>query len=147
MIPWRGLRDEWLMLAAALLFALAALTHGHGQTGEPIVVELGVVPLDAVQLACAGPGCAFDEAQQPTAVQVPLKPFVTLGGQLIVMSGVFESPKVQAWLNTSPQKGAKLRCPAVVAAPSSQVGVRFRATDPFASREVAVLTARDCEVR
>lgn len=147
MIPWRGLRDEWLMLGLAVLVALAALAHGHGKTEEPFVVELGVVPGDAADLACSGAGCAFDEALQATGVQQPLRPFVLLGGQRVVMSGVFESPKVQAWLSTHPQQGAKLSCPATLLAQAAQFGVRFRAADGFAKREVAVLKASDCEVR
>lgn len=131
---------------AALLFRGGTLSKG-----DKVAVEVGIVANDVVQLGCSGDveeaGCEFDAQGQARPTPSPLRPFVTLSGQLIVMSGLFESERVVAWLATGADVAAvRVRCSATVISPAAPIKLRFRAADALGTHVVPVLRGADCYV-
>jgi hypothetical protein len=98
---------QWWVTAATLVAAALIFFLGHGSQanpGQPTTYVVTVVPGDALGLACASSvsigsrRCAYDDRQQASGVERPLRPYVTVGRELVLLSGVFESPQVQEWL-------------------------------------------------
>lgn len=141
----RALPEEWLLVGLTLLVgSLALVFRGAVPTrGDHLDVEVTIVPSDATQLSCSSEGSAV-LAELPT----PPRPFVTTGGQLIVMSGLFESESVVTWLDGARGTDArvKVRCAATLRSPSERVSLRFNEADAFGIRPVPVLSARGCEL-
>ncbi len=136
----RALPEEWLLVTLTMLVGILSLVF-RGATparGDHFDIEVTIVPRDAVELSCATQG----------AVPTPLRPFVTTGGLLIVMSGLFESSAVAAWVEGAKgtQVRVKVRCAATLISPAERVSLRFRAADAFGVHTVPVLNARNCEV-
>ena len=139
------LREEWLLVGLTLVGGISALVFRGGDPapGDRLDIEVTIVPSDAVDLSCTSESAAL-----LVELRTLPRPFVTTGGQLIVMSGLFESPGVAAWLDASRGTGArvKVRCPATLLSSSERVGLRFKQNDPFGLHAVPVLRASDCEV-
>jgi hypothetical protein len=94
---------------AALLFAHTP--SGKRSIGDTVTFTLSLVPSDAVQLNCASDRsfgdvkCAFDRYGHPQDARASLHPYIALGGEIILASGVFESPKTAAWRSRATRKG------------------------------------------
>lgn len=151
-----GSRGEWLVVGLTLAGAVLALTVGRGAGGSPLEaeVEVTIVPIDELNLACAGAvagaRCAFDDQGQPVGLSTPpLRPYITTGGEAVAVAGLMESPRVMAWLERArgTQTRVRVRCPVVLLSRWVRLGVRFRPADAFdTDREVPAFVAHDCEV-
>src|SRR6185295_9934038 len=99
----------------------------------PFVIT--VVPGDAHALDCAataavgGERCRLDDQDHPTSVEQLLRPFVTTGGELILLARLFEEPHVAAWLRGALAAGSTARvtleCRGQHLGTSGPVRVRF----------------------
>jgi hypothetical protein len=158
--PLSILTPELRWAVAAVIGSLALLVFFRGgalRSGQDFDVALTVVPNDAVDLDCdASPGpagrCAFKDGKRDRSVEHPLRPFVSVGGELMVLSGVFESPKVAAWLASArgarSQERVTLDCHVRYLATLERVGVHFRNGSPFdVHNEVRGGVAENCSVR
>lgn len=155
-----GDRQWWIALGAivvsALLFAL-----GRGslpRAGQATTYAITVVPTDARALECASNAvmrdrrCGFNAQLQPLPERRPLRPFVTVGRELLLLSGVFESNSVAAWLEEARKNGDEtrvtLQCYARILGIMPRVSVRWVANGDF-QPEGSVMSAdvEDCVVQ
>lgn len=152
---------RWQVAAGTLLVATLIFFFGRGtipKSGESTSYAITVVPLDALALACSsnlamsGKRCGFDEQTRPTGVQKPLRPFVTTGRELLLLSGVFESSSVADWLAAAKRSGSDARvtlnCYARILGTMKKVSVRWAPDGPF-QPEHNVMSAdiEDCVVK
>jgi hypothetical protein len=151
----RGGAGEWVLFGALVGGLTLALTVGRGLGGAATrqALEVTIVPADAEGLGCSGGHdelrCGFDEAGAPVSVLVPLRPFVSTGGQLLLVRGLFESPGVRRWLEGAGGKGerVRVRCDARVLARDLEVRVRFGPGEAFGpSSRVLALEAEGCDI-
>lgn len=126
-----------LMAFAALMFVRGASTHGF--------VEVSVVPRDAAGLSCEGEVAGLRCAPDPK----PLQPFMTTGGKLVALPGVFEMPNVAQWLAhpKEPMERVRIWCEAERLATGVPVRLRFSTNDAFAEQLVDVANVQNCFVR
>jgi hypothetical protein len=122
-----------------------------------MAISITVIPADAVNLDCSSNEhfgaihCAYDAAGKPQPGQLPLRPYVSVGRELILLSGVFEDPNVGRWLQQARQTGSQARvtvnCQADVLGKVSTIALRWQAGATW-SNEAGVPTAkvRDCKV-
>ncbi len=98
---------EWALALAGLIAAALVLWSERARPsviGSHLYLPVSIIPSDARDLACASgesfdaSRCAFDTAKAPSGADRPLRPFVTTYGQIVALSGVFETPDVSAYL-------------------------------------------------
>ena len=152
---------DWLIAGAALLLAALLLAFGGGRapsTGDRVPVSLTIIPADEKNLGCssdaevAGLRCAFDGDGNPAAVTQPLRPFVTLGRELVLISNLFELDSVKDYLARARKKRSNdrvtLRCKAQLKGTLRDFGVHWQAEDRFERvQSASVLVASECRVQ
>ncbi len=153
-------RRDWLVVGAGL--GLAALI-AWGTRGAPFVrgshalILMSIVRQDADRLDCAsaeqfdGARCAFDNANLPSGVREPLRPFSTIYQQVILVSGVFEEAHVASWLEAARAKGEDdrvvLSCDGTLLGKAATVGLRWQAAVPFKpEHDVDVARIERCKI-
>lgn len=154
------LSPELRWALGAVLGSLGLLLFARGgapSTGSTYHVALTVVPSDSADLDCAdasigGQRCGFSAGRRDPSVQRPLRPFVTTGGELMILSGVFESPSIVEWVTASRRARSNervtLECEVRALGTVSKVGVRFRDGAPFTVQsDVRSGSAESCNVR
>lgn len=153
--PWR----ERLIAALALVGALLLVTVGRGAPSPSgtLRFDVTIVADDADNLDCAssivvdGQRCGFDANGKPVEVARPLRPFVSTSGELLLMSGAFESPDVAHWLDSTARRDPQrvtLRCRGTWLGRAPRVDVRMRRALSFsAARGVPMVAAKQCSVR
>jgi len=155
--PWR----ERALAAAGLVGALVLVTVGTGAPSAqrgPVRFEVTVVPSDETNLDCAsdaavgGRRCAFTAKGEPAAeVSRPWRPYTSTHGELLLISGAFETPDVAKWLETARRRGSNrvvLRCRGRWLGHAARVGIRMRRTDAFVThRNVPTVLAEQCSVK
>lgn len=151
---------DWLIAGLAVAFSVLLLVSGRGQAprqGDRIPVALTIIPADEKNLGCssdeqvAGLRCAFDGDGKPVPAVQPLRPFVTLGRELVLISGLFELDSVKDFLARSRKKRSNdrvtLRCRAELLGTLRGFGVHWQAGDRFERVETgSVLRAVECRV-
>jgi hypothetical protein len=155
------LNRQWLVALGAIVAGALLFTFGRGsipKAGQSANYTITVVPLDARSLACAsdvtmsGRRCSFGAQSQPLGVERPLRPFVTTGRELLLLSGVFESGSVAAWLDAAQKSGDEARvsldCYAKILGTLPEVLVRWAPNGPFLPEQnVMVADVDDCIVK
>jgi len=151
---------DWLITGLAVALSVLLLVFGRGQApreGDRIPVALTIIPADERNLGCssneevAGLRCAFDGDGKPVPAVQPLRPFVTLGRELVLISNLFELDSVKGFLARSRKKRSNdrvtLRCKAQLLGTLRGFGVHWQAGDRFERVESAsVLRAGECRV-
>jgi hypothetical protein len=109
--------------------------------GDVVKVDISLVPSDAVDLDCDATtrfddqSCAFANGRRQQDSQGALRPFVSLGGELLTLSGVFTSPAVARWLKESlharSNRRVELSCRVRYLGSFTSVGVRWREDGAF----------------
>lgn len=159
-VPERdSVRREWRIAAAALLVSAVVLTIGvwpRASRGS-VNFRIGIVPGDIDTLECRGPATELEGLRcgevGSAAATGPgwLRPYVTLGRELVLLSNVFEQPAVLAWVKQSRRArrndSTVLRCKGTAHGHLASVEVRFRPEDTF-KREahVPVVRVSHCSV-
>lgn len=155
------LNRQWLLALGAIIVAALLFTFARGSVpkeGQSTTYTITVVPLDARSLACAsnvamsGRRCSFDAQSQPLGVERPMRPFVTTGRELLLLSGVFESGSVAAWLDGAHKSGDDARvtldCYARILGTLPEVLVRWAPDGPFLPEQnVMAADVDDCVVK
>jgi hypothetical protein len=157
-----GAFSRWDWGTTAVGIALAALllvigVQGGAAPGAPSSFMVTVVPADAADLGCAGgltsarEACAFDEGGHPSGTTYPLRPFVTVGSELVLLAGVFEEGHVESWLRQAMAEHSSNRvtldCRGRFLGRSGAVKTRFGASSPWqAQRDVTVGRVEVCRV-
>jgi hypothetical protein len=157
-----GSYRDWLVTLGGLALA-AAIFLGRQPGAAPgalIPVVITVVADDVQNLDCAGSSssfpfgnetCAFEREGQPLVNGHPLRPFVTVGSELVLLSGVFEEGHVNAWLREAVTRGSATRvtlsCRGRFLGISGEVSVRFLRTATWRQvRNVSAIQIQDCQV-
>lgn len=120
-------------------------------------ISITVIPPDAVNLDCASgvrfedTQCAFDSGAKPQPVAKPLRPYVTTGRELLLLSGVFEEPNVGAWLQRARQTGSDARvtlnCDVTMLGRLRSVVVRWQTNAAWGQeKDVPVAKVKKCQV-
>ncbi|HEY5955430.1 MAG TPA: hypothetical protein VIV60_02705 [Polyangiaceae bacterium] len=153
---------QWWLTAATLSAAILIFFFGRGslpKAGQFTTYVITVVPSDAAGLACASSvvianqRCAYDDQQlQPSRVERPLRPYVTVGRELLLLSGVFESKSVSDWLAQARQTGDEARvtltCRARILGPVATTSVRWAPDGQFQpEHNVMAANVNDCTVQ
>jgi len=154
-----GAQREWAVAVAGIALAAAAFFSrgGPASPGASVPFVVTVVPGDAHDLECAaaaplgGERCRLDDQDHPTGAEQPLRPFVTTGGELILLARLFEEPHVAAWLREALAAGSTARvtldCRGQYLGTSGPVRVRFGATARWDhQREVTAGRIEECTV-
>lgn len=150
-------RREWWVAGAAI--AIGAVVFGWGVAGgksEHANITITVVPQDAEALECRN-ATPFGELHcgeidgASTADANLLRPYVTVSGELLLLSSVFQQPEVTEWLKRAHRKQSSdrvtLRCEGTHRGDASSVEVRFGAQDNWRpQRNVPVLQIASCKV-
>ncbi len=153
---WR----PWLVAGGALVLAALLLAFGRGHSakmGDRTPVSITVIPVDSINLDCSSDlsfdstRCAFDAHGKSQAVEKPLRPYVTTGRELLLLSGVFEAPDVGEWLQKARQTGSEARvtvnCQASVLGKVASIRVRWQTGAGWGTeRDVPVARVSDCRV-
>lgn len=153
-------KRAWLIVLAAIVGSLALLAWGRGHASAPgahFPLSITVIPADAVNLDCSTDAhfgevrCNFDAQGRSRSVSLPLRPYVTTGRELWLLSGVFEQPAVHDWLTQARRTGSSARvtidCQATLLGQLRSVPVRWQSGAAFASEsDVPVASVSDCRV-
>lgn len=146
-------------LAIAVSLASLAFLRGRpSKTSEAFSVATTIVPNDIVDLACDAARavgrerCAFSGGTRDTKLKQPLRPFVTLEREVILLRGLFESPAVAAQVSAARKARSKetftLDCRVTFLGVLAEVGVRWREGDAFSpQRELRAGAVQDCRIR
>lgn len=151
---------DWLIAGGAIVLSVLLLSFGGGHApaqGDRVPVALTIIPADEKNLGCSssaevsGLRCAFDAEGRPTTAARPLRPFVTLGRELVLISNLFELDSVKDFLARSRKKRSNdrvtLRCKAELKGTLRDFGVHWQAADPFErTKSASVLLASECRV-
>ncbi|MDQ2643616.1 MAG: hypothetical protein M3020_07370 [Myxococcota bacterium] len=151
---------DWLITAGALVLSALLLALGGGRApskGDRVPVALTIIPADEKNLGCSssaevsGLRCAFDGEGKPVAVTHPLRPFVTLGRELVLISNLFELDSVEEFLTRARKKRSNervtLRCKAELLGTLRDFGVHWQAGEAFEkTKSASVLRASECRV-
>lgn len=152
---------QWLVALGAILVGAVLFAFGRGSLpgpGTAASYQITVVPEDAHNLECASDvvlgnrRCGFDSASRPVPGERPLRPFVTVGRELLLLSGVFESTSVAAWVAESEKNHddsrVTLECYARTLGVVPRVTVRWATGGQF-QPETSVMSAdvQDCVVK
>ncbi len=152
--------NPWWVAVAILTSAGLVLAFGRGRPGpihEAMSFSITVVPADSVNLDCSSNEqfgaihCAFDAKGRPQPGPNPLRPYVTVNRELLLLSGVFEEPRVGAWLQQARRVGSEARvtlnCRGSLLGKLSTIAVRWQAGAGWGNeRDVPVAKVRDCQV-
>jgi hypothetical protein len=152
--------NPWSVTLAALVIAALLLAFGRGHPGhvsDSMSFAITVVPADSVNLDCSSDQrfgdvhCAYDGEGRPMPGANPLRPYVTVGRELILLSGVFEEPRVSHWLSQARAAGANERvtldCKASMLGKLPQVAVRWQIGAAWGKEhEVPVAKIQSCTV-
>ena len=153
------MRREWwislggVMLAAALWFQSSL----HLAADDSVTLVFTIVPADSRELACSsgpifGRRCEFDEVGAPQATAAPLRPFVTTGGEVVLLSGVFEDAHVARWLGEALQTNRNDRvtvsCAAKLDGVSGPVRIRWKRADGWSTLDkLTAASVANCVVQ
>lgn len=151
---------DWAIAGGAIVLSALLLSFGGGHApskGDRIPVALTIIPADERNLGCSssaelsGLRCAFDGDGKPVAVALPLRPFVTLGRELVLIANLFELDSVKDFLARARKKRSNdrvtLRCKAELEGTLRDFGVHWQAADPFERiKSASVLRASECKV-
>jgi len=131
--------NPWWVVMAALALAGALLAFGRGRPRamrDSMVFAITVIPADASNLDCSSDQrfgdvhCAYDARGRPLVGEKPLRPYVTTGRELILLSGVFEEPRVNSWLQAARRMGSNERvtldCKSTVLGKVQSIAVRWQ---------------------
>jgi len=131
--------NPWWVAGAALGISAALLAFGRGHpkgTQGAMSLAITVIPADSVNLDCSSDQryadihCAFDANGNPLPGAHPLRPYVTVGHELILLSGIFEEPRVSEWLHTAQRVGSgervTLDCKATMLGTVQHIAVRWQ---------------------
>jgi hypothetical protein len=140
----------WQRALFAMLLAGGVLAFGRGRPSAGsgrFEISTTVVANDATDLNCDstldlnGQRCAFASGRQVAQLDDHrvLRPFVSVQGEVVLLAGVFQSPRVSEWLGaTRARHGServRLDCRATYLGSFEKVGVRWRDADKFEARE------------
>jgi hypothetical protein len=153
-------KTAWLTALALIVASGALLVWGRGhaaQAGAHFPLSITVIPADAVNLDCSTDAhfgdvrCNFDAQGRAQPAALPLRPYVTTGRELWLLSGVFEQPVVHDWLTQARRAGSNARvtvdCRAQLLGELKTVPVRWQTGAAFASESnVPVARVSDCRV-
>jgi len=150
-------RREWWLAGGAIALAVAVFVLGiAGGKSEHASIAITVVPQDAMALECrnAAPFGELHCAELSSASlddRNLLRPYVTVSGELLLLSSVFQQPEVAEWLRRAQRKQSgervTLRCEGTHRGDAPSVEVRFGAQDSWrAQRNVPVLQIANCKV-
>ena len=156
----RGSWNPWWVALAALVVSSLLLLFGRGRSSslhESMSFSITVVPADALNLDCSSNEhfgsihCAFDASGKSQAGPNPLKPYVTVNRELLLLSGVFEDPRVSVWLQQSRHTGSDnritLNCQASLIGKVSTIAVRWQTGANWGhERDVPVAKIRECQL-
>jgi hypothetical protein len=153
--------ERWLFVAAGMIAstALLLLARSSGtESGDVVRVAVTVVPRDSTSLACdsaspiGGLRCTHAAGKPVSSLAPPLRPYVTVRRELVLLSGVFESPNVKDWLGQAVRQhdGGRvtLNCEVELLPSPGKVGVRFGGRGPFAQQQpILAGRIRECRVK
>jgi hypothetical protein len=156
----RSRHREWLLAGAGLLASAALLWSERTHpvvVGSRLYLPISIVPSDVRDLDCAAPQsfdtsrCAFDSAKVRTGADRPLRPFVTTYGQIVALSGVFETANVSAYLARAKRENDDARvtldCDGVILGTMPTVGVHWHEGAAFDMVEnIPVGRVRSCNL-
>ncbi len=136
--------SERVLVAVTLVLSLGAVFFVTGASKRG-VVEVSVVPRDFEGLGCEGEVAGLRCAPAPQ----PLRPFMTTGGRLVALPGIFEMPRVEQWLRhpKEPTERVRILCDAEVLATGVPLRLRFSTSDAFGEQRVDVASVQNCFVR
>ncbi|HET9954292.1 MAG TPA: hypothetical protein VFQ61_07305 [Polyangiaceae bacterium] len=133
------------LLAAALIYAWPSFAVRRSTKME---IAITVVPPDARGLQCRSPRpvvgarCGVGEGN--------LRPYVTLGGKLVLLAGVFEDPAVAAWYEQAkshPRERVRVICAGERLGAVDDVEVRFGPDQPFKkSGQISAARVKTCRI-
>lgn len=152
---------QWWVALGAIAVSAAVVMFGRGSLpgpGKATTFVITVVPRDARNLDCAlsqsmqGKRCGFDDANQPVTTERPLRPYVTVGHELLLLSGVFESKEVASWLDEAlknrDESRVTLECRTRPLGIVPRVSVRWASDGAFqAEQNVMAAVVDDCVVK
>jgi hypothetical protein len=152
--------NPWWVTLAILGLACAVLAFGRGQPGamrESMSFSITVIPADAVNLDCSSDArfgsihCGFDAQGKPQPGPNPLRPYVTVNRELLLLSGVFEDPRVASWLQQARRTGSDarvtLKCTGSLLGQFERIPVRWQFGAAFGpEHDVPVAKINACEV-
>lgn len=153
-------RRDWMIAASVIIGAAGLLIGGRGQASSPgsqMPLSITVVPADATNLDCSSDAhfgavrCNFDASGRQEPVDQPLRPYVTTGRELYLLSGVFEQPEVSQWLQRARATGSSARvtidCDATMLGQLGSVPVRWQTGAAFAPEQnVPVARVSNCRI-
>lgn len=152
--------NPWWVVLATLGVAGAVLAFGRGRPGpmrEAMAFSITVVPADSVNLDCSSNEqygsihCGFDAQGRPQPGPNPLRPYVTVNRELLLLSGVFEEPRVNQWLQQARRMGSEVRvtlnCHGSLLGKVSTIALRWQAGAAWGKeRDVPVAKVSECQV-
>ncbi|MBL8915397.1 MAG: hypothetical protein JNM17_32130 [Archangium sp.] len=138
------MRDQWILVGATIVLALALLVFGRGE-GDGAFVEVSIVPRDAGNLGCEGVFGAYS----CQATSGALCPFVTTSNRLVALPGLFEQPAVASWLShpKTPDERVRVRCRARPLQMGVAISIRFSADAQYQPTTADIAEISACEVR
>ena len=157
LLAWLSVESCWALLGIAACCVLLVAARGRGAgPGDVVSLAVTVVPADAKTLECdlrptSAIHCAFADGKPSDAAGTAAKPFVSVDGELVILSGVFESPAVHEWLESARRARSServtLRCQVLFEGMLRDVGVRFSPSSPF-EKHASVMggSVRTCKV-
>jgi hypothetical protein len=158
----RASAERWLIVATGIIASTALLLFARSsrpESGDVVSVAVTVVPRDSTGLACdstasiGGLRCTHAAGKPVSSLAPPLRPYVTVRRELVLLSGVFESPNVKDWLNQAVRQHNSGRvtvvCKVELLPTPGKVGVRFGGRGPFAQQQQPILAGRirECRVK
>jgi hypothetical protein len=153
-------RRRWVLLGAFVLTVGVVVWSSREPPvpiGGDIDLTFTLIPPDARGLSCSsaqpleGERCAFDGAGAPVKVERPLRPYTTTSREIILLTGVFEDPSVQKWLEQATEKRddtrVMVRCHGTFLGRAPQVKVRWGAEGSFeAMDDIRMGRMKTCRV-
>ena len=151
---------EWALAVAGLVAAALLLWSERARpsvAGSRLYVPISIVPSDVRDLDCASgesfdaSRCAFDAAKAPSGAHRALRPFVTTYGQIVALSGVFETAGVSKYLARAKKENDDARvildCDGVLLGTMRSLDVRWHVGAAFDTVEdIPVGRIRSCQV-
>jgi hypothetical protein len=152
--------NPWAIALVALVLSGLLLAFGRGHASgvaESMSFAITVVPADSVNLDCSSDQrfgdvhCGYDSQGRPAPGGKPLRPYVTVGRELVLLSGVFEEPRVNTWLTRARAVGSNERvtldCKASLLGKLPQIAVRWQIGAAWGKEhDVPVAKIQSCAV-
>ena len=156
----RSDRYAWFIAIGAVLFSLGLIIFSYKvpkRAGDLISTSITVVPSDSRSLDCSGDlqfgsaRCNFDAKGRRQSAQNPLRPYMTVRRETIILTGVFENPQVDGWLKralrTRINARVTINCQATLLGILTSVAVRWKKLDLWRIvRDIPVARVHDCQV-